>query len=139
MGESSPFLVDANAPRGRWKDGLCDCCRFGPCHVSLWNAICCPQILMAQVLTRLKMTWLGAIAEDQEWRMTFRRILVLVVAYWLVSSFLAPDVSSDDIDIEEATGTVTFTQEDAPFWQRFLYNLVSTAFGLYTLIVMIRL
>lgn len=84
------------------------------------------------------MTWLGAIAEDQEWRMTFRRMLVLVVAYWVVSSFLAPDVS-DDIDIEEATGNVTFKGEDAPFWQRFLYNLVSTAFGLYTLIVMIRL
>ena len=85
------------------------------------------------------MTWLGAIAEDQEWRMTFRRMLVLVVAYWLVSSFLAPDVSSDDFDIDEATGDVTFTQEDGPFWQSFLYNLVSTAFGLYTLIVMIRL
>jgi hypothetical protein len=137
MGESAPFLADANAPHGRWKDGLCDCCRFGPCHPSLWNAICCPQILMGQILTRMKMTWLGDIAEDQEWRMTFRRILVLVIAYWLVSSFLAPD--SGDIDIDDATGKVTLKQEDVPFWQSFLYNLVSAAFGLYTLIVMIRL
>ena len=43
----------------RWKDGLCDCFRFGVFHASVWNALCCPTILMGQVLTRLDMTFLA--------------------------------------------------------------------------------
>ena len=42
---SAPFVpggggASASAvPEGRWKDGLCDCCRFGCCHPSLWMAL----------------------------------------------------------------------------------------------------
>jgi len=31
-----------SAPVGRWKDGLCECCRHGPIHPLLWNAWYCP-------------------------------------------------------------------------------------------------
>mmetsp|Transcript_2893 Transcript_2893/g.5780 ORF Transcript_2893/g.5780 Transcript_2893/m.5780 type:complete len:105 (+) Transcript_2893:148-462(+) len=38
---SAPFVpggggVSASVPEGRWKDDLCDCCRFGSCHPALW-------------------------------------------------------------------------------------------------------
>jgi len=39
---SAPFepggggLSASAVPEGRWKDDLCDCCRFGCCHPALW-------------------------------------------------------------------------------------------------------
>jgi hypothetical protein len=43
---------------GKWKDGLCSCFRYGLFHPHLWNAWLCPQILLGQLLVRMKMTWL---------------------------------------------------------------------------------
>ena len=51
--------------QGRWKDGLCDCFRFGLFHPSVWNALCCPTILMGQILTRLDLTWLASSCSEQ--------------------------------------------------------------------------
>ncbi|KAL7571415.1 hypothetical protein ACA910_007720 [Epithemia clementina (nom. ined.)] len=49
---------------GQWKDGLFDCFRFGVFHASVWNALCCPTILMAQVLTRLDLNWMAGKQSD---------------------------------------------------------------------------
>lgn len=53
-GASSNIIIGKS-----WNDSLFDCFRFGLFHPTLWNALCCPQILMGQVLTRLNMTWFG--------------------------------------------------------------------------------
>lgn len=47
-----------STPLGEWKTGLFDCFSHG-FHPSLINAMCCPQILMAQVLTRMKLGCCG--------------------------------------------------------------------------------
>lgn len=34
-------LPRVNVPVGQWRDGLCDCCRYGICHYALWTSCCC--------------------------------------------------------------------------------------------------
>lgn len=48
-----------NAPLGFWNTGILDCCAEGCCHASLCNACWFPQILMGQVLYRMKLDWCG--------------------------------------------------------------------------------
>lgn len=54
-----PVPVQDAVPMGEWRDGLCDCCTLGVVHPVLWNAWCCPLVLVGQVMNRLKITWLG--------------------------------------------------------------------------------
>mmetsp|Transcript_899 Transcript_899/g.1423 ORF Transcript_899/g.1423 Transcript_899/m.1423 type:complete len:323 (+) Transcript_899:149-1117(+) len=68
---------------GVWKDGLCDCCSEGCCHPSLCNSMFFRQILMGQVLTRMRMTWCGNRASRDEYKKTFSTLLVLTISYWI--------------------------------------------------------
>lgn len=137
IGEATPLIVVSGdaAPLGVWKDGLCECCKFGPCHPMLLNAICFPQILMAQVLTRLKLDMFANPTLEQEWRMTFKRILILVVIYFLFTNIFScpgPDFGTNE------KGEIISTESKCPHWQRSLHGIVSTAFLLYTLIVLMK-
>lgn len=127
---------------GKWKDSLFDCSMYGLFHPSFCNAIFCPQILMAQVLTRLKMNWLGEEnVPDCEWRQTFRRIFLLVCFYWILSTILAPPaplLSSDPIDGKVIVTPPPQTTTQPAFFA-FLYKLLSWSFGIYTLLVLTRL
>lgn len=134
--ELTPLAAIDTAPRGRWKDGLCDCFKFGPCHPALLNAFFCPQILMGQILTRMRMNWLGSSAPECDWQMTFRRICIIVVLYYLLTMILQPD-STEVFTAED--GTVSVIKHEGPLWETILYNVLSGSFGLYTIIVMIRL
>jgi len=58
-GYSGTAVPYQSGPMGRWKDSMCDCCQLGICHPVIWNAYCCPLILLGQVMTRLKLTWLA--------------------------------------------------------------------------------
>jgi Cys-rich protein (TIGR01571 family) len=125
-----------SASHGQWKDGICDCCTFGIFHPSLLNACCFPQLLMAQVLTRLKMNMCGDAAPESEYQTTFRKMVVLVLAYWVMRTLLAPP--SPDFEANE-DGTLQVTTVDIPAWQMFLYNAVTFLFGLYSLVLLIKL
>jgi Cys-rich protein (TIGR01571 family) len=107
----------------RWNDGLFDCFRLGLFHPTVWNALCCPQLLMGQVLTRLNMTWLGEeriktmeniyftsttgtptrtrvrpATRPNCWsrRSTFTQVLMVVCLYWILTTALAPPKVTDD-------------------------------------------
>eukprot|EP00539_Tryblionella_compressa_P003126 CAMPEP_0178747548 /NCGR_PEP_ID=MMETSP0744-20121128/8379_1 /TAXON_ID=913974 /ORGANISM="Nitzschia punctata, Strain CCMP561" /LENGTH=436 /DNA_ID=CAMNT_0020400789 /DNA_START=45 /DNA_END=1355 /DNA_ORIENTATION=+ len=54
---SSPLLFERKQ-KGQWKDGLFSCFRLGLFHPHLCNAWLCPQVLLGQILVRMKMTWL---------------------------------------------------------------------------------
>jgi PLAC8 family len=43
----------AAAATGEWKDGILDLFRHGVLHPTVWNALCCPQVLMKQLSNRL--------------------------------------------------------------------------------------
>jgi Cys-rich protein (TIGR01571 family) len=134
--ELTPLAAIDTAPHGHWKDGLCDCCKYGPLHPALCNAFFCPQILMGQVLTRMRMDWLGSPATEYDWQMTFRRIAIIVIVYYVLSLILQPD-STEVIMADDET--VTVIHHEGPLWKSILYNVLSCSFGLYTLIVMVRL
>lgn len=139
---TSPRTTDAStiiaAPR--FKDGLCDCLTFGPCHPSFLNACCFPQLLMAQIMTRLKLNMCATTNADggPEYKATFRRMVVVVIGYWIVSTLFAPpsptfEVNEDDIMM------IAVRRDDYPIWQYVLYHVVMTAFALYTLIILTRI
>jgi len=56
--------TDANGsahfiPTGNWRDGLCDCCKFGCCHAMFCMGWFCEPILAAQIMTRMSRSWIG--------------------------------------------------------------------------------
>lgn len=142
--EVTPFLGNGasgvDPSHGKWNDSLFDCARYGYLHPSLCNAIFCPQLLMAQVLTRLKMNWWGEEnVPDHEWHRTFRRIFVLVCLYWVLSSLLAPPMPVLQADPITGDMVVMSSQSAQPRFNEFLYRLVSWVFGIYTIILLTRL
>jgi hypothetical protein len=35
------LLPRVNVPVGQWRDGICECCKYGICHNHLWTSWCC--------------------------------------------------------------------------------------------------
>jgi Cys-rich protein (TIGR01571 family) len=135
--ELTPLTTEGDtASHGQWKDGICDCCMFGIFHPSLLNACCFPQLLMAQVLTRMKMNMCGDAAPEGEYQTTFRKMVFLVLAYWIVRALFAPP--SPEFEANE-DGTVQVTPADVSAWQMFTYNAVTSLFALYSLVLLIKL
>mmetsp|Transcript_21926 Transcript_21926/g.34458 ORF Transcript_21926/g.34458 Transcript_21926/m.34458 type:complete len:285 (+) Transcript_21926:103-957(+) len=85
---SGAAIPRASVPVGHWKDGMCDCCRHGPIHPAIWNALCCPMILVGQVMHRLKLTWLGNEGTIAQTTATFRILLYITIAYVTVERLL---------------------------------------------------
>jgi len=124
------------SPLGTWKDGIFDCLKYGCCHPSFLNALCFPQILMAQSMTRLKMNLLAEPAPEHEWKSTFSRMVVMVVIYWIVLTAFAPP---GPVVETHAHGTITILRDHFPLWKRIVYNSVTTAFAVYTLVILVKL
>ena len=139
---------------GQWNDRWFDCCRLGLCHVTLWNACCCPQILAAQILSRLQLNWLGDPIKEtdprqrtipvQTTRGTFHRAILLVSLYWCLSTLTDPNHLLgptslilyegrlfNDINIMD----VNRRKVDYYLW----YNIIHILFGTYTLILLTKL
>jgi Cys-rich protein (TIGR01571 family) len=143
--------------QGRWKDHIWDCFRFGVFHVSLWNAICCPHLLAAQVATRLRRDWFGESLKEegegegaaQEQNKTFPRVLLIVLLYWIGTTLTAPPTSvvsllSTDagVQIEVDAQSLMLEKEgivEESFWRTLIYQLFSLLFGAYTLVFFARL
>lgn len=105
-----------NIPTGHWKDGLFDCCQYGVCSASLWCAICCPQLLMGQIMQRMMLTWLGEPGPIISTKNSFKVVLTIVVAYFVYSlalEFAAMPYSFETlpayIPILKTVGSVLFS------------------------------
>mmetsp|Transcript_16027 Transcript_16027/g.40198 ORF Transcript_16027/g.40198 Transcript_16027/m.40198 type:complete len:253 (-) Transcript_16027:262-1020(-) len=85
-----------NAPTGRWKDGLCDCFSVGICHPSLCCSMWCDQIMKAQIMTRMSLTWLGEPGQRISTKETFKVVVLLFVAYTIFSTAL--EMATMDMD-----------------------------------------
>ena len=77
-----------HAPTGRWKDGICDCFSYGVLHPHIWCAFCCSKIAMAQIMTRMHLTWLGEPGAIVATRSTFKVVIILLLSYVVYSSTL---------------------------------------------------
>jgi Cys-rich protein (TIGR01571 family) len=104
------------APTGRWKDGLCDCFKLGLLHPHVWCAFFCSKIAMAQVMTRMQLTWLGEPGPFVATRSTFKVVLILLFSYIVYSTSLelaSLDYSSGNLPVfiivAKTIGSVLFS------------------------------
>lgn len=77
-----------NVPVGHWKDGFFSCFRHGFCHPMLCNALVCPLIGNAQVMTRLKLKLNVKPGNDIETQKTFFLVLYIVVTFFVLDRIL---------------------------------------------------
>lgn len=71
------------APTGSWKDGLFGCCNVGFTHPSLWCSLCCRPLAMAQVMSRMQLSWWGLPGPLAQTSKTFQVVLMLLVAFYV--------------------------------------------------------
>ncbi|KAL7551668.1 hypothetical protein ACHAWF_014852 [Thalassiosira exigua] len=105
-----------NIPTGKWKDDWYEILNAGPCHSSLWCALCFTQVAMAQVMQRLRFNWLGEYAPDAATKSTFKVILTLVICYTVFTLALEMVEASNNyysiptwVPVLRFFGGVTFT------------------------------
>eukprot|EP00816_Leptocylindrus_hargravesii_P013538 CAMPEP_0196825438 /NCGR_PEP_ID=MMETSP1362-20130617/93048_1 /TAXON_ID=163516 /ORGANISM="Leptocylindrus danicus, Strain CCMP1856" /LENGTH=261 /DNA_ID=CAMNT_0042205861 /DNA_START=448 /DNA_END=1233 /DNA_ORIENTATION=+ len=127
-GGGGVFSLSDNAPNGRWRDGLCSCCKYGPCHPMFMLALCLPQVLMAQVMTRMKLSWLGNPADLDEWKKTYRNVWLVIVSYFVLKMIFAVPV-----EVDEDGMVVPKDDEDPRIIVGYVINI---SYFLYTLYAM---
>lgn len=103
------------APTKRWKDGLCDCFSAGIFHPSMCCAFFCYKIAMAQIMTRMQLTWLGEFGPKVATQNTFKIVVLLFASYTLYSTSLefasldyTPETMPTTIVVMKAIGSVMF-------------------------------
>jgi Cys-rich protein (TIGR01571 family) len=101
----TPVPITENAPRiraptGRWKDGIFDFFSLGFCHPHVWCAFFCSKIAMAQIMTRMQLTWLGEPGARVATKNTFLVVIILLVSYAVYSTSL--EIAS----IDYSAGTI---------------------------------
>jgi len=122
----APFIQnDEFSPTyGKWKDDLCNCCAFGPCHASFLTALCCPLILIGQVMTRLNLNMWGLPGTPEEVRKTFKYLLYIWILYVVLGIFFAPAESLDESNEDVVVNPI--------------YSLYSAFVMVFTLVVLYR-
>ena len=135
-------------PTGVWRDSLCDCCRFGPCHPSLCIAWFCRPILIGQILTRMQMTWLGQrthfshtnnlndsrVESDDRWRNTFRNIIILSLVFFVLVTVVCPTPEFDPADPNSFNELSV--SEKRMYW---INSSLSALYGFYIFYLIVQL
>lgn len=74
--EVQKLLHDSHGvPKGGWRTSLCSCCDVCT-QATFWMAFFCAPILLAQILTRLRLKWNAEEGPPEETYMTFNRIVI---------------------------------------------------------------
>lgn len=107
---------------GKWRDNLFDCFHYGLFHPVLWCACLFKPCLMGQLLTRMKMSWLGhrshklnadgggrrggslddsrLVGLDERWRYSFRNVVIVTTLFVVVTTILS-SVEEEGEDLDE--------------------------------------
>jgi len=93
-------------PFGRWKDGLCQCLKYGVCHAHLWCSFLCPALQMAQIASRTQLTCWGQPGPPPATRNTFYIVAAVMGLYIVVSTLLS----------------VVLAEEEAIYYRHFSYK-----------------
>ena len=132
-------------PTGIWRDGLCDCCNYGPFHPHLWMSLCFRPFIIGQILTRMKMTWVGQrtvttpignnnnindsrMEIDERWKYTFRNVAIVTLLFYgitLLSATPDDDVNNQLSEVDKMKFTVN--------------SWITSLFGIYIFYIMIQL
>ncbi|KAL7573201.1 hypothetical protein ACA910_018856 [Epithemia clementina (nom. ined.)] len=74
------------APYGRWRYPLCACCDVVT-QATFWMALCCVPVLIAQLVTRMKLNWRGKKDSNPvEVSLSYNKILLTFLVVLSVSS-----------------------------------------------------
>ena len=133
-----------NAPTGRWKDQLCDCCDEGLCHPSLCCSWFCGYIALGQIMSRMQLTWLGGPGPLERTRQTFFVIILLAVARFIFGvsvtvlsdlyTTYTPIVYTDDTPDEYAA----YTGGKTPPFIHYINWIGASIFGIWYLVALCR-
>eukprot|EP00804_Cyclotella_cryptica_P019578 CCRYP_014326-RA/>CCRYP_014326-RA protein AED:0.45 eAED:0.45 QI:0/-1/0/1/-1/1/1/0/346 len=155
---------DGGIPIGVWRDGLCNCCAHGPCHPHFLNSWFCRSILVGQLLTRMKMTWLGKRDSDlqttrtsndsrvsirEPWRDTFRNLVALTVVFFFLMAITSTPETIDptmtllnDDEQSENNQPSIITYDELSDLDKVKYTLngwISTLFSFYIIYIVAKL
>jgi Cys-rich protein (TIGR01571 family) len=85
--EKTWYDETTGAPIGRWRTTLISCCDVLT-QSTFWMGICCTPVLIAQLVTRLNLSWNGrAGASKEEISLSFNRIvlsMMITLAFWKI-------------------------------------------------------
>ena len=70
---------DSYVPHGKWRTTLCSCCDVVT-QATFWMGFFLTPILIAQIMTRLKLTWRGREGTPEEAAMSFNRVAITFIA-----------------------------------------------------------
>ena len=76
--ETPPHEDEFGVPRGRWRTNLCTCCDVLT-QSTFWLGLCCIPIQIAQILTRLNLTWKAEEGAPEEVALTYNRIILPLI------------------------------------------------------------
>ena len=65
-------------PHGKWRTSLCSCCDVVT-QATFWMGFLCTPVLLAQIMTRLKLTWRGREGTPEEAAMSFNRVVITFI------------------------------------------------------------
>jgi Cys-rich protein (TIGR01571 family) len=85
-GQETVFDTTTGAPLGRWRNPLCACCDVLT-QSTFWMGVFCTPILIAQLITRLGLTWQGRTGTKEQISLSFNRIvlsMLIVLAFWKI-------------------------------------------------------
>lgn len=82
--EDEEKFDENGAPFGRWRTKLCSCCDVVT-QSTFWMGLCCTPVLIAQLLTRFRLTWRGWQGSEEEASLTFNRIVLSMIIILSIS------------------------------------------------------
>ena len=82
--EEDEKFDENGAPFGRWRTKLCGCCDVVT-QATFWMGLCCTPVLIAQLLTRFRLTWKGQQGSQEETSLSFNRIVISMIIVLSIS------------------------------------------------------
>lgn len=146
INETTP-LVMARPPQHPWKASLWDscCCRQGGLGPAC-RALCCPQLLAAQVMVRLRLNWLGVpdYASHNK-RRTLGIVAAMVGVFWVVLVvtvvprllLFLEEEDDEDVSVEDETEQNQLRSGTTLVGR--LCWVILIMFGVYTLYILTKL
>ncbi|KAI2513576.1 PLAC8 family [Fragilaria crotonensis] len=135
--------VNDGIPTGQWRDGLCDCCIFGPFHSMCCLSYWLGPVVLGQVMTRMSRNWIGGPGNPPDTNNTYMTVLIIFLVYvvlWII--FYSVLVSSancttsngyyddDYYTTTTCTGGSTYTAMSA------LLSIINISFSVYILVAL---
>jgi Cys-rich protein (TIGR01571 family) len=78
MSTDSEESARLSPPTGRWRTHVCACCDVLT-QATFWMACCCPPVLLAQLVTRLRLNWQGVPDTPLETSLAYNKIVMSFV------------------------------------------------------------